>query len=77
MRTEAKKSPEFRFKALTQEEKQAQYDSYINGIDAQAFTKTRTDENFLRKRLEMPTLPEDHPVAGEGSQAPLRLVRQK
>jgi len=54
MRREAKKSPEFRFKAIT---------------------KTREDENFFRKRLEMPLLPADHVVAGEGSPEPLRPLR--
>jgi hypothetical protein len=59
------KYPCFRFKALTAEEKQAQYDSYLSGLNGQALTKTREDENFFRKRLEMPLLPEDHPMAGE------------
>jgi len=27
--------------------------------------KAREDENVFRKRLEMPMLPEDYPVAGE------------
>jgi phage gp29-like protein len=69
------KYPEFKFKALTQEQKQAQYNSYINGLSAQALTKTREDENFLRSRLEIPLLPANYPVAGEVTpQTPLRLV---
>lgn len=59
------KYPQFKFKALMAEEKQSQFDAYINGVKSKALTKTREDENFQRKRLGMPLLPEDHPVAGE------------
>jgi len=62
---------------VIREESRRSFDSYLNGIDGKALTKTRQDENFFRKRLEMPLLREDHPVAGEGPQTPLRLVRQK
>ena len=59
------KYPEFKFKALTAEEKRAQFDTYINGVNSKALTRTRADENSQRKRLGVPLLPEDHPVAGE------------
>jgi hypothetical protein len=47
------KYPQFRCKALTAKEKQAQFDTYINGVNSKALTKSREDENFLRKRLEV------------------------
>ena len=59
------KYPEFKFKALTAQEKRAQFDTYINGVNSKALTRTHADENFQRKRLGVPLLPEDHPVAGE------------
>jgi hypothetical protein len=37
----------------------------LNGIDDKALTKICEDENFFRKRLEMPLLPEDEAVASE------------
>ena len=57
------KYPEFKFKALTAEEKQAQFQNYINGHNGKALTKTREDKNYFRSRLEMPLLREDTPVA--------------
>ena len=51
----------------------------MNGINAQALTKTREDENFFRWRLEMPLLPANYPVAGEAppeQQTPLRLRKK-
>jgi phage gp29-like protein len=75
------KYPQFRFKALTAEDKKNQFDSYINGLSANGLTKTREDENFFRSRLEMPLLPQDHSVAGEATTEPparsLRLLRKK
>ncbi len=59
------KYPVFRFKALSEEQKQAQFDSYMKGLTSHAVTKTRDDENFFRERLEIPMLPEDYPVTGE------------
>jgi len=60
------KYPQFKFKAISAEEKQAQFQNYINGLSAKGLIKTREDENFFRDRLGMPLLPERHPVAGEG-----------
>jgi phage gp29-like protein len=75
------KYPQFRFKALTAEDKKNQFNSYLNGLNSKSLTKTREDENFFRKRLEMPLLPQDHPVAGEATTEPparsLRLLRKK
>lgn len=59
------KYPQFRFKALTAEEKQAQFDTYINGVNSKALTKSREDENFLRKRLEVRA--RRSPVSGEST----------
>jgi hypothetical protein len=67
--------PEFKFKALTAEEKQAQFDNYVSGLNSKALSKTRADENLLRKRLGVPLLPEKYPVAGEVTEPPpLRVV---
>ena len=71
--------PGFKFKAVSQEEKQARFQNYMNGINAQAITKTREDENFFRQRLEMPLLPANYPVAGEVTpehQTPCRVVNR-
>ncbi len=59
------KYPVFRFKALSEEQKQAQFDTYMKGLTSHAMTKTRDDENFFRERLEVPLLPDDYPVTGE------------
>ena len=57
------------------------FDTYINGVNSKALTKSREDENFLRKRLEVPLVPADHRVSGESTPErpvrPLRLVRHK
>jgi hypothetical protein len=43
------------------------FDTYINGVNSKALTKSREDENFLRKRLEVPLVPADHRVSGEST----------
>lgn len=58
------KYPLFKFKSISEEDKQKQFDNYIAGLNAKAITKTREDENALRKSMEFPPLADDIPVAG-------------
>jgi SPP1 gp7 family putative phage head morphogenesis protein len=59
------KYPKFKFKAITAEEEQRQYDNFMKGIETRALSKTREDENYFRDKMGIPALPEDYPVVGE------------
>lgn len=59
------KYPKFKFKEITEEEQQRQFDNYMKGLQTKAITKTRDDEKYFREKLEVPALPDDYPVAGE------------
>ena len=48
------KYPQFKFKAISVEERRAQFQNYVNGLNSKSLTKTRDDENFFRERLSMP-----------------------
>ncbi len=64
------KYPIFRFREITQQQKEALFNLWLAAVKDGAFTKTREDENKGRELIEFPRLPDDVPMTGGAAQPP-------